>query len=273
MARSRGLRCSPGPRIRSRTGGKGHAVGVLQRFERRLGGLVEGAFARVFGGVVQPVEVAAALQREAEDKKAVVGQGRILVPNDYVVELGDSDHARLAAYDGPLRRELAAMVSEHAGEQGWSFVGPVGVRLEKVDDLSTGVFRIRSAVLAAEALGDAGRGEQGAHSDPARPYLVIPHGGSVAVRGPQTEGRERVVPLAKPVTRIGRGADADVRLADTGVSRLHAEIRLEGERALLVDMRSTNGTTVNGRRVQSSPLNDGDRIGAGATALVFRQAR
>ena len=66
-------------------------MGVLQRFERRLEGLVEGAFARAFGGAVQPVEVAAALQREAADKKAIVGQGRVLVPNEYVVELGSSD--------------------------------------------------------------------------------------------------------------------------------------------------------------------------------------
>jgi len=92
-------------------------VGVLQRFERRLGGLVEGAFARVFGGVVQPVEVAAALQREAADKKAVVGQGRVLVPNSYVVELGASDAGRLGEYDEPLRAELASMVREHAEEQ------------------------------------------------------------------------------------------------------------------------------------------------------------
>ena len=102
-------------------------VGVLQRFERRLEGLVEGAFARVFGGVVQPVEVAAALQREAQDKKAIAGPGRVLVPNEYVVELGSVDAGRLGEYDAALRAELAAMVSEHAQEQGWSFVGPTTV--------------------------------------------------------------------------------------------------------------------------------------------------
>ena len=122
--------------------GRGPRVGVLQRFERRLGGLVEGAFARVFGGVVQPVEVAARLQREADDKKAIVGQGRVLVPNEYVVELGESDFTRLSEYDAALRRELAAMVQEHAAEQGWSFVGPVDVRLTQVEGLDTGVFHV-----------------------------------------------------------------------------------------------------------------------------------
>ena len=118
--------------------GKGRGVGVLQRFERRLGGLVEGTFAKVFKGEVQPVEIASALQREADDRKTVVAEGRVLVPNDYVVELGSSDYSRLAPYEGPLGKELASMVSEHADEQGYSFVGPVKVRLEEVGELDTG---------------------------------------------------------------------------------------------------------------------------------------
>ena len=129
-------------------------MGVLQRFERRLGGLVEGAFARAFGGFVQPVEIAAALTREAQDKKAIVGAGRILVPNSYVVELGSADLDRLSEYDAPLRAELAAMVSEAATEQGWSFVGPVDVQLERVEALNTGIFRVRSSVNAGADSGD-----------------------------------------------------------------------------------------------------------------------
>lgn len=230
-------------------------MGVLQRFERRLEGFVEGAFARVFGGVVQPVEVAAALQREAADKKAIVGQGRVLVPNDYVVELGPSDAARLTEYDAALRRELAAMVDEHAAEQGWSFVGPVAVRFETVESLATGVFQVRSAVVA----------------DPG--YSPAPHAAGRRLNRPQlvlSGPTEKVVPLLQDVTVIGRGAEADLRLADTGVSRAHAEIRLAGNEATLVDLRSTNGTTVNGHRVTRTALSDGDRISLGTTTLTYR---
>ena len=236
-------------------------MGVLQRFERRLGGLVEGAFARVFGGVVQPVEVAARLQREADDKKAIVGHGRVLVPNRYVVELGQTDHARLTEYDAALRRELAAMVSEHAAEQGWSFVGPVDVRLDRVDGIDTGVFRVHSAVVAPEVAAPPAGRPQPSRPDRPRPYLLLAAG---------DHGAERTIALTGPVTRLGRGADADVRLPDTGVSRLHAEVRLDGGRPTLVDLGSTNGTTLNGRRVTSGPLVDGDAIGLGSSALVFR---
>lgn len=233
-------------------------MGVLQRFERRLEGLVEGAFARAFGGVVQPVEVAAALQREAADKKAIVGQGRVLVPNEYVVELGRSDAERLTEYDEPLRKELADMVTEHAQEQGWSFVGPVKVRFDTVDELGTGVFRVRSKVIAAPG-GPAASGAAPGDTSGRRLELVT---------GSETGRIFRLIP---PSLVIGRGADADLRLADTGVSRRHAELNIEPDRVTLIDLQSTNGTSVNGRMVGRAVLNDGDRILVGATVIVYRQ--
>jgi hypothetical protein len=229
---------------------------VLQRFERRLEGLVEGAFARAFGGVVQPVEIAAALQREAADKKAIVGQGRVLVPNEYVVELGSSDAERLTEYDEPLRKELADMVTEHAQEQGWSFVGPVTVRFETVEDLQTGVFRVRSKVLTAP-----GGPAVSARDDKSGRRLEL-------VTGSETG---RVVRLLPPSLVIGRGADADLRIADTGVSRRHAELRVEPDAVTVVDLESTNGTSVNGRLVDRATLKDGDRISVGTTVIVYRQ--
>ena len=229
-------------------------MGVLQRFERRLEGLVEGAFARAFGGAVQPVEVAAALQREAADKKAIVGQGRVLVPNTYVVELGAADCERLGEYDEALRKELADMVVEHAQEQGWSFVGPVEVRFEGVDDLKTGIFRVRSAVVAGAV--------------PAKPTTGT---ASARLELASGTGTGRAIPIREPLTVLGRGTVADVRLTDTGVSRRHAELNLEDGKVTIVDLQSTNGTTVNGRPIDKALLHDGDRLSLGGSALVFRQ--
>lgn len=224
-------------------------MGVLQRFERRLEGLVQGAFARAFGGWVEPVEVAAALTREAEDKKAIVAAGRVLVPNCYVVELAHADNDRLTEYDAPLRKELGAMVAEAAQEQGWSFVGPVEVLFEEVDGLNTGAFRVRSAVVAGDL-----------PAPPREPGT-----------GPRLLEGGRVIPLDRDLV-IGRGAEADVQLADTGVSRRHLEILVakDGVTGELRDLGSTNGTRLNGVRVSSGPLQDGDRIGLGSTELVFR---
>jgi hypothetical protein len=231
-------------------------VGVLQRFERRLEGLVEGAFGRAFGGAVQPVELAAALQREAQSAKVIVGPGRVLVPNAYVVELGEPDATRLEEFGAPLRDELAAMLRDHAAEQGWSFVGPVSVRLAAADGLAPGVFRVHGRVETPQQ-DSAPRRPQRAAAAPGHPRVEV--------------GAGRPVPLEQTVTVLGRGAEADLRLADTGVSRRHAELRLEPDGVHLVDLGSTNGTRVNGRRVADALLTDGDRVELGATTVVYRQ--
>ena len=70
---------------------------------------------------------------------------------------------------------------------------------------------------------------------------------------------------------IGRGQDSAFRLPDTGVSRRHLEISWDGHHAMLTDLGSTNGTTVNGNPIQQPwQLNDGDVIRVGHSSLVFR---
>lgn len=68
---------------------------------------------------------------------------------------------------------------------------------------------------------------------------------------------------------IGRGRDCDVRLGDPDTSRRHAELRLEGERFVLRDLGSTNGTWVNGERVDRIALTPGDRLEIGANQITF----
>ena len=258
-------------------------MGVLQRFERRLGGLVEGAFAKVFKGEVQPVEIASALQREADDRKTVVGEGKVLVPNDFVVELGKADYARLSPYEKPLGRELAAMVNEHAAEQGYSFVGPVTITLEQVAELDTGIFRVRSGVSAGDLVEGAvatytspGSSDRDASTVtppdalPGRPRLVVTSGGKAAQDSPEARGEEQVYFLTHAVTVVGRGADADLRLNDPGVSRRHAELRLEGDAIILVDTNSTNGVRVNDVATTRRQLAPGDRVEFGSTVLVYQ---
>jgi hypothetical protein len=242
-------------------------VGVLQAFERRLGGLVEGAFAKVFKGDVQPAEIAHALQREADDRKSVVGAGRILTPNDYVVELGSHDYARIEEWTEALGNELADMVREHASKSGYSFVGPVSVGFEHHQELNTGVFRIRSASVPGEPGGRAdtqavARGPRPAPAGafPSRPRLIM-----------SLEGDDSAYFLSHPVTVVGRAPDSDLRVDDPGVSRHHAELRYVNGEVELVDLGSTNGVTVNGVPAGHATLRDGDRIDIAKTSLIFRR--
>lgn len=293
-------------------------MGVLQRFERRLEGLVGTAFARLFKGQVEPVEVAKALQREAEARRAIVGQDRVLVPNRYVVELGPADHDRLAPWENQLANTLAEMVQEHIDDEGWSTFGDIEVRLARNEELGTGMFTVSSSVEpnagprqrpynslsmpAVPAAGpggpqagyggyeggyDGGYGQQqqyapaGGYQDPyaqngygepaAGGYPAGPPGRTRLRHLLTVDGSQQWHELHVGSNVIGRGQDADLRIPDTGVSRRHVDVRFDGAAAMLHDLGSTNGTTVNGHRVQGWQLQHGDVIRLGHTVLVYRQ--
>jgi hypothetical protein len=125
-------------------------VGVLGRFEKGIERAVNGAFARAFRSEVQPVELASAIKREADDNASVVGRNRTIAPNDYVIELGPADHRRLAQWEEALGDELSAVLNDHALQQRYAFVGPVKVRFERSEELDTGVFRVRSRTARPE---------------------------------------------------------------------------------------------------------------------------
>ena len=257
-----------------RIGEGGTRVGVLQRFERRLEGMVEGAFARAFKSELQPVEIASAVQREMDDRAAIVAQGRTLVPNDFVVELAEQPTTSgLEVYADNLGIELATLAREHAREQGYSFVGPVRMRFEGVPGPDHGH-------VPDPVRGDPRHHRRGRRDPPARQRPApaagrvrrAAHGCSCPGPEPGADGNiQRTYELNAPVTMLGRGTDCDLRLVDPGVSRHHAELRVEDGEVVLVDLGSTNGTFVNGQPVRRVSLTDGTQVTLGRTTLVFRR--
>jgi hypothetical protein len=123
-------------------------VSLAQRFERRLEGLVGGAFARLFKGQVEPVEIGTALQREAADKRNVMGSGQVMSPNRYRVTLARSDYERLIPWEAPLTNSLAELVQEYLDENGWQTIGDIEVYLARDDELHTGVFGVASRMAS-----------------------------------------------------------------------------------------------------------------------------
>jgi hypothetical protein len=245
---------------------------VLQRFERRLEGMVSGAFAKAFRADVQPVEIASALQRELDDRAAIVGKGVTMVPNHFVVELSPHDFERLDMYAQTLGEELAEVVRDHAAEQKYQLRGTVQVEFAEAEDLDIGVHRIRSSVVAA-VRSVAGPqppppAERAVEQAPAQAETTVLADKRPA--SPYLEVNGDRHPLTRPVTILGRGTQVDLRIDDAGVSRRHAEIRL-GPPAVIVDLNSTNGTTVDGAPIGEFELEDGALIGIGETKLVFRQ--
>ncbi|GAB3183822.1 DUF3662 and FHA domain-containing protein [Micromonospora palomenae] len=252
-------------------------MSVLQRFEKRLEGLVEGAFAKVFKGVVHPVEILNAMQREAEAHKAILAGGRTLVPNRYVIDLSPYDHSRLAPYAAALAQELAQSQAEFIGEQAWTVYGDVIVEIERGEGLDTGMFRVTAEVytggevapVSAPGGYDAGPPAYPAY-DQGGGYGPPPGHGAGARNVRLVSGDGRTYPLQMGSTVIGRGDQANLRLPDVGISRRHARLDFDGGQVVLTDLGSTNGTMVNGQRVSAVALNPGDMIQLGTTTLTFR---
>lgn len=261
----------------------------LQRFERRLEGLVSGVFARAFKGDVEPIELAAALKREIDNTARILSRDRRLVPNHFTIELGPGDFERLNAYGRTLNTELANELRDHADIQRYTFSGPIEIELTQQDDLPTGKFRVVSATV-----GTPQRRQPPAYEPPVYPQepYVPPNDGPTAMHStppppqqPPRRGHPQVMlevngrrrPVNPPGVVLGRGTDADIQINDPGVSRRHAEIRLMpegpgGVRVVLVDLGSTNGTLVNGRRSTEAELVDGSTVRIGNTTMTLRLA-
>lgn len=126
-----------------------------------------------------------------------------------------------------------------------------------------------------------GRYDQGGYPPPAAPAGEYDYGqpgggqpeyaaAANAVTLQLDDGSGRTYQLREGANVIGRGQDAQFRLPDTGVSRRHLEIRWDGQVALLSDLNSTNGTTVNNAPVQEWQLADGDVIRVGHSEIIVR---
>ena len=251
-------------------------MSVLRNIEHKIEGLFEGVFGRAFRTHVQPVELARKLVKEMEDHR-VISVSRVYAPNEYTVYLAPSDREQFANYEDSLRSELQEYLAENARRERYELLSSPEVKFETDDDLEMGEFGIATRMVQGPAP------QPGAPPAQAQPAATM-----VYRKPPETEavsveelGLDReIVSLTVNGTKhevdsgkvtIGRSKDCDIQLPDPNVSRKHAEVRQEGAAYWAVDLDSTNGMEVNGRRQKRAKLRQGDRITLGSTELVFRR--
>jgi hypothetical protein len=250
---------------------------VLRAVERKIEALFEGVFGRAFRTNVQPVELARKLAKEMDDHRTV-SVSRVYVPNEYTVFLAPADREQFESYEDNLRGELQEYLSEHARREDYALLSPPRVQMETDADLDVGEFGIGTRMVHP----DRRRGEEPvADLEPGATMIYRPktvpeptQAVSAAELGVEPElvtlswnGSSHEVKGARVV--IGRSRDCDIQLADANVSRRHAELRQEGASYWIVDLGSTNGLEVNGKRVKRAKLHSGDTITLGSTELTF----
>lgn len=234
-------------------------MGILDNVERGLEKLVRGAFSTGSKSQVQPLEIASALRKELDNRSLVLSQGRTLAPNVFTARLSDSDFDLAQQWGSALAEELCDVVIAHVNSQQYSLQGPVRVSFEHDPELRAGVFEIDSSIekQAAPRRPAAPSAPAAPRRQPTRYQPVL-----------DLDGRRYSMNSSSIV--LGRSSEADIMVDDTGVSRRHLEIRATDGRFFAVDLGSTNGSYVNGQRVDGrSELTDGSTITMGRSRMTF----
>ena len=219
------------------------------------------------------------------DSYKTVSVSRTYVPNEYIVFLSRDDRKQFEGYEGSLVAELEEYLAEHAARETYALLTPPRIVFETDDDLGVGEFGIATRM--------AQHGTSGCPPDEDAEEAVEEASGATMIYKPRTQpteevslgelgverevgvlswaGRRRILDSKRAV--VGRSRDADVQIEDPNISRRHAEVVQQGSTWWVVDLGSTNGVEVDGRRVQRAKLDDGTSFVIGETTVTFSTER
>ncbi len=228
----------------------------LARFEARIAGLVEGAFAQVFGGPTGLQAVVASLSSALDEAFTRFRANRPAEspPHRLLIRMhGAQIDALQAAWPG-IEHSLSRQIAERQRLT----TEPPEIAFIADNTLETGMVVINTALPTA----------------PREPTGVLPRVRIPAARLPpgavliSDSGDART--LVQPVLTLGRAPDCSIVLADPYVSRIHAQIRLRGQHFVLLDAGSHSGTFVNETRIHEHRLSSGDVLRLGRTLLIYQ---
>lgn len=231
-------------------------MGLFDKWEHFLESTFGGAGSRVFASEVDPTEIGVGLQKQLDTAAKALDKDRRLVPNEFTVVLSRHDYDRWVPYSSALNAEFIPGLRKYAATRHYVFTGPITIAYELDETARIGRFTIASNVKA------------GVMADPGVPGLITGDDQLVlqvnGVRHPLTPGT---------TFTIGRGTEADLRVNDPGVSRLHASLNVEEDgtgqlRVTITDLGSMNGLLVDGQKVRSAQLTPPARIQIGSTRML-----
>lgn len=254
-------------------------MSILSDFEDSVGRAIEGVFAGVFRAPVQPAELARAAAKEM-DRRRKLGVGKVYAPTMYSILLSPEDGEQLGGFAQTLAGELETYLLGYARERDYTLPGRPHVRFLVDDELRLGRYVVIGELLSPEQIATE-TDKQSAHEAPADsvpahvPEAQPEDATSVFAAAPApiatitVPGISHDIALAGDRMVMGRLKSCDIHLQDANASREHASLEREGHGWALVDLGSTNGTLLNGKRVDRMRLADRDVITVGVTELVY----
>lgn len=224
-------------------------MGIFDRFENAVEKGVNNAFSRVFKSGLKPVDVNTAIRRSMDDNVRELTADRAVAPNHFVVHVSPNDLTGLGDELAVLTDELQQQATQYAADQDYVLLGPVEVEFEASGEEVSGQLEVEASTRRGAAA-------------PATAVSASPQHPIIDIDG------EKWL-LTEPVTVIGRGSEADIVVHDSGVSRRHLELRVTPTGVIATDLGSTNGTFVEGHRIDAATLVDGNQIVIGRTRILF----
>lgn len=257
---------------------------------------VEGFFRKRFADHIQPAEIAKILAREMRDNKNV-SVSKIYVPNHYTVYLGEEDWKTIDSVRSSLSGELQDYLQKKARDKGYELVGEVSVVFSLDHELSLGTVTVESRFSETPDAGSAGLiAETGNQIDgEEKSFTIVAEKKSFFSESGVDSTHDTLTRLTRPTLKanselvlktgigegsrfalgthgviIGRRKGSEIHIDDANASRSHASVDYSEGDYYITDLGSTNGTFVNGVRVNRSKLEPGDLIKIGTTVLEYK---
>lgn len=225
-------------------------MGAFEKIERGVENAVDNIFARAFRSDLKPVELASGIKKSMDDRAASLSRERVISPNEFTIKLSPSDYEKLADWgEDALRDELIDIATSYGREQRYTFLGPITITFLEDSNLTRGKITVR------------GVSKRGAVA-PATTSEVSESTPLIEING------DRYI-LTGAVTVIGRSSSCDITINDPGVSRRHLELRVTPHGVIANDLNTTNGTYVEGHKISSATLVDGNTITIGHSTVMF----
>ena len=214
-------------------------MGLLDKLEKSIEKVVRKPFNATFKSLLDPIEIASQI-KTSMDSQVSLDQEQKLVAHRYQLLVSPQDFEALSADQLNLDRNLTETIGEYLKAKNYSTVDDLRFILGKSESLSVGELEINVMQTETDVYW--------------QPFI---------------EFEDQKLALPKGRTRVGRGSEADVKLNDRTLSRIHLELLFNGEKAGVRDLGSTNGSFLNGQKFQEGPLVNGDTIACGNTEIRF----
>ncbi|MBA3532517.1 MAG: DUF3662 domain-containing protein [Ardenticatenales bacterium] len=229
-----------------------------KQFER----FIERPLMRLFGGRLEPADIAKHLSRAMEDERQVFS-GKLLGPNLYEVKLSTEDAETFKSYEATLRQDLSDYLVDLAQRRGITLIGRPEIRLTPTPGMGRGDIQVQAQLVDASSDGHTRQFTQ--------PFKAVDTDMPKEITASAwLELPDRTIALNQPFMTMGRSIDNDIILEGDDVSRNHAQIKLKGGHYVVTDLNSANGTRVNGQKITECVLQNGDELCLAAICMTFK---